>query len=204
MFRILRFKKKALHLFQKGEGFTIIELMVAVFVFVLVIITATDIFVSMIRNQARALNRQELLNQASYAVEYVSRALRMAVKAADTNCLSTAGSSYETTHVVSGVANGIKFINHNNNDVCQEFYWDSSALALEESKGGVIIPLIASDASNIKVDYFKAAVYGETDSDTYQPRTTISMKFHIGDGVNQVIQQVQTTISQRNLDIQQP
>ncbi|GAI33847.1 unnamed protein product, partial [marine sediment metagenome] len=62
-------------------------------------LSISGVFISGFRGQRSALSSQRLLDQTSYALEYMSRALRMASKqTADIPaCLSQDGLNYEIT-----------------------------------------------------------------------------------------------------------
>lgn len=60
------------------KGFTLIELMVSLSIFVLVISSSSSILIMTIRSQKKAFAQQELLNQTSYLMEKMSKSIRMA------------------------------------------------------------------------------------------------------------------------------
>lgn len=178
----------------KEKGFSMVELIVVIAILMLIITSASDLFISMIQHQRRTLSSQELLNQTSYVVEYMSRALRMAKKDADGTCLE-AGANYEITHSGSG----IKFVNHSNEDICQEFFWNSTENRIEESKdSGVTYIPITSDS--LIVNSFKVKLYGNSLGDTDQPRVVFAMDVQFQGSVDQPRKIIETSISQRNLD----
>jgi len=183
-------------------GFTLIELLVATSVFALILFTATSLFISIFQQQKRTLSQQELLNQTSYAVEYMSRALRMAKKDTTGGCLDIDYIGYNYRSFYEG--KGIRFINHSNDDVCQEFFWDGTDQKLKESKwdssGTPLISEIPLLSDNLQVNYFKIKLSGESGSDDFQPRVTISMEVQVKGAGDQPKKQIQITISQRNLD----
>ena len=132
---------------NSSAGFTLVEMIVVMAVFLMIIGGAVGIFLSIIANQRRILSEQEILNQTSYIEEYMSKALRMATKDGLGNCLvdvsmpsreTHPGYSYLLTRQVTDGANtyytGIKFLNQSNLDslgkpICQEFYLDNSDLS---------------------------------------------------------------------------
>ena len=63
-----------------NRGFTLIEMMITVLIFSVIVAAVIGVFVSAIRIQRYNLTYQQLLDQTSYAMEYMSRAIRMAVK----------------------------------------------------------------------------------------------------------------------------
>jgi len=114
---------------MKSKGFTLIELIVVMAVFLFVIGAAIGIFISIIQSQKRVLSEQQFLNQISYVEEHMSKALRMAGKDTTGGCLGQAGYIYLLTRYNTSTAlfRGIKFLNQSEvdssgNPVCQEFF----------------------------------------------------------------------------------
>jgi len=182
----------------KKEGYTLIEVLVAIAMFSIAITISTSFFISSFRNQNRALSIRETIDNTSYIMEYITRALRMTRKDKDGSCI-TAGTNYEITRGEKG----IKFKNYEEPSVCQEFYWEINDDRLYESKDGAAgLPLTSSD---LEVTLFQFRLSGESQSESEQPRVTvlleIAKKSPSGTSFSQT--RVQTTISQRNLDVMQ-
>lgn len=187
--------------FKKDKGFALLELLVVLFIFLIIIFVAIDIFMSILYHQQRVLDEQEILNQASYFVEYISRALRMAVEDETGGCLGLDKIGYNYALIEDPLTNtgkGIKFINHSDGDICQEFPWSDSDYRIKEKKG--IRDFLPITPESLKINYFKVKIFGEAGSDIFQPRVTISMEIQAKKGENPPKRQIQTTISQRNLD----
>ena len=169
-------------------------MLVAVTIFTLVIGSATGLFVSAVRSQAKALAAQKLLDETSYVMEYMSRALRMAKKelSVPPACLTDVGYGYN--YQVNAGADKITFINYQG--VCQEFYLDGTQL--KERKADVLE--LTSDKLKITSLRFNVsgAAAAQPPADYLQPMVTISM---IIEKAGPEIK-IQTTISQRNLDVQ--
>lgn len=178
------------------RGMTLIELLVGIFIFSLVLGAASGLFVSAIQNQNRALSSQQLLSQTSYLAEYVGKAIRMAKKDVDGNCISPK-LNYATT--TSG--SGIKFKNYL--DQCQEFFreWDGTAQVyrLKEDKAGSQNYLTSPNLNIVSFNIGPSDSWDQDDD--LQPRATISLEIRkAGPGPQPKIR-IQTTISQRRLDI---
>lgn len=170
----------------KLRAFTLIELLVAVAVFSLVAVSSSEIFVQSLRNQRRLLAQGEVLSQTSYLMEYVSRAIRMARKDVNGNCIG-AKLNYQKT------ASGVKFQNYQG--VCQEFYLDGSQL--KEDKNGVISPLTSA---SLQVLSFNVGLDDSWDqNDNLQPLVSFSLEIR---GREQSKIKIQTAVSQRNLDVE--
>lgn len=187
-------------------GFTLIELIIVMAVFLFIIGVAIGIFISIVKNQKKVLAQQQLLNQISYVEEYMSKALRMAKTAEDSSCLNSFGDIYNLTNFDSetGFYKGIKFINHSNNDACQEFFWDKEEGVLKESINNS--QGTALTFSNIEIESVKFVINGDntttaSNSDGIQPKVTILMKIKIAKDTQEPSKTIQTTISRRNLNL---
>ncbi len=196
----IRYKAKPTSSLNSGDttssvrpltGFTLIEIMGSVVIFSVIVLIVTGIFISILRVQRVVLATQEILDQASYALEYMSRAMRMAKKDLTGVCLSDSGLNYELT------STGVKFIDYDNN--CTEYYLENNQL--KKRIGGDVAALTSQ---KLKVNYFKIILDGENQTDTKQPRVTFS--FEIESQRLPLTQRpqlrFQAAISQRNLDIE--
>jgi prepilin-type N-terminal cleavage/methylation domain-containing protein len=198
------------------KGFTLIEMMVSVSILLIISGISVSIFVSVILGQRKILANQELYNQLSYALEYMSKSMRMAGKELsleEDSCLGVQGRSYLLTKpdtFGSGEYLGIKFINQSDNNICQEFYLEKDNN--DPSKPAVIMVVRGSEApialtsNKINVNSLRFIINGDpskhysSDDDGIQPRVTILLGANLLDSSN-VSAKIQTTISQRNLNI---
>lgn len=189
-------------------GFTLVEILVAVTIFSITIVAASGLFTTAIRGQRTVLTSQELLDQASYSMEFMSRALRMAIKETTTTntCLDSGyGYNYET---ING-GEGIRFINHLDDDKCQEFYLDTDTRQLKERISSDHSSLhfgspLSLTSDDLKIDNLKFNLSGEYQDDNIQPRVTILLEIERPNaipGYNPKLK-LQTNVSQRNLDVQ--
>lgn len=130
------------------KGFTIVEMVIVIAIFLFVISGAISIFISVITHQRQILAEEQLLNQVSYALEYMSKGLRMAKPELNYGCMvytepdgnqpepdaSNGGFIYLLTRYdedyiyngTSGAFRGVKFLNQSDADengpLCQEFF----------------------------------------------------------------------------------
>jgi len=168
------------------NAFTSVELPVVTGIFSLIVGAISGLFISGVSSQKRILAEQELLSQTSYVIEYMSRALRMAKKD-DGTCIGD-----KLNYKIEGA--GIKFRNYK--DECQKFYLEGGQL--KESRAGTILPLTSTA---LRINSFRLNSSGETQYDDLQPKVTIFLEI-LGRGQRyQPKLQIQTTISQRNLDV---
>ena len=194
---------------MKKNGFTLIELVVVLALFMLIISVTVGIFISVIQHQKRVLSQQDLLGQLSYAQEYMSRTLRSAVKDTSGNCLvngenAHSGYTYLLTHynIELDAYEGIRFITKDN--TCQEFFRDSGDGLLKEIKDGALPQNLVSDTfimSSVKfIINGNSTLQGAGEDNGIQPRVTMALNVD-GKAMNGKNQIFQTTISQRDLNI---
>lgn len=179
---------------MNNKGFTLIEMMISVALFSILMVAVLGIFNYSVKAHEKILNSQEILNQTSYAMEYMSRSLRMAQKdIAGTDCLGDVANAGKT--YINPVANSIKFINYGGD--CQEFYLDGNIL--KEKIGVDGVPLISSE---FIVNSINFEISGDGD-DNLQPRITIflDIETNTADPDKHTQLKIQTSVSQRNLDM---
>lgn len=195
---------------MKNQGFTLIETMVSLTIFVVVSIALAQIIVISVQNQVKISLTQNLLNQSSYAVEYMSKSLRMAKKDTTGVCLGLENSEYNF-QVEEGENPSITFLSYDPFDQtepykCKKFIFatnnvrlmvssDDSYENFQEFSGS---PSLFS--TSVKVEDFKISVTGDG-ADMYQPRITLNFKVSSDDLVDENPIKMQTTISQRRLDL---
>ena len=170
---------------MNNQGFTIIEMIVAVAVFTLLVSAGSGVFISSIKAQRQSLATQEVLDQTSYLMEYMSRALRMAKKDLTGVCTGTAKLNYAFENQC------IKFMNYQ--DECQYFCLDGTRIKDEDGH--------YLTSGNLNVSSFEVNLLGyqQPPTDYLQPRLTIFLTIQ---GKEQTMLKIQTTISQRNPDVQ--
>lgn len=192
---------------EKSAGFTIIELVVVLAIFVIVIDATVVLFISIVKHQKRILLEQELLSQSSYAIEYISRSLRGAKKDETGVCLQDGGTPYPgyiylLTHYnpVSMFSEGVKFISAT--DDCKEFFLDGDGIFKEIKNGQPAQPLIA-DKFTVQYGRFvingDGNLFGASENDPIQPRITILLGIQNNAPESQQEKIIQTTVSRRNI-----
>jgi hypothetical protein len=108
-------------------------------------------------------------------------------------CLDSAGLNYQITQ--NGL--GIRFLNYK--DQCQEFYLDQTTLRLKE-KNETEDYLTPDD---LEVLNFNLNLVGESQKDNLQPQVTLFLKIQSPSLQPRPEIKIQTTLSQRNLDVLQ-
>jgi prepilin-type N-terminal cleavage/methylation domain-containing protein len=167
---------------MKNKGFTLIELMVAMSVFVLIIASSSGLFVSGLKIQRGSIAYQQLLDQMSYFTEYMSRAVRMAKKDISGDCTGAVKLNY------SFADQCLNFRNYK--DQCQQFCLEGERLKDENGN------YLTSD--DLRILSFSVVLLGQTQDDNQQPKAVIIIEAR---GKEDSKITIQTTISQRNLDV---
>src|SRR3989344_6198034 len=116
MFQVSSFK------FHSKKGFSIIEIVIVMTLFIVIIDVVASMFVLVVKHQKQVLQEQEFANQVSYSMEYMSRLLRVAVVDQTGSCLQSPGYIYLLTryNAQSGFYEGVKFILPDS--TCEEFF----------------------------------------------------------------------------------
>ncbi len=179
------------------QGTTIVELLVSTIIFVIIIAAFLGLFSSAFHYQEQSLYLAEFLNHTSYVSDYVSRALRMAQKDLAGDCI-TAKMNFENP---LGDTTKIRFLNYNGK--CWEFLLENEVIKIKksltsQSSGlGVVQPLTPTSLSVTNLVF---QVSGDGQTNNLQPKVTFSLAVDLS-GVGLGIADVQTTISQRQLDV---
>jgi len=181
------------------NGYTLIEILVAITIFFVIIAGPTSFFISSIRGQIRSLASREIIDNSSYILEYISRSLRMAKKDLTGDCIST-GSNYENPE--SSDISKIRFLNYNS--LCQEFSLVSGQLKERKSTNASSTNFgdySALTSSDLEITLLKFQLSGQTQEDDFQPKITLLYEITRINQPEFPRIKFQTTISQRNLDL---
>ncbi|HZX49834.1 MAG TPA: prepilin-type N-terminal cleavage/methylation domain-containing protein [Candidatus Paceibacterota bacterium] len=186
---------------MSNKGFTLIEVLVAFFLFVLVMGGAFSGMQQAITVQRDALEKRAAVEELSFAMEYLARALRGAQKDLAGDCLP-AGYTFEAT-------TRIRWLDRNNR--CREIFSDaghdfSERISSDSTPSfGTPRGLISND---FDADVFWFRVFGEyqgdavDDPDYIQPHVTIGVLLRSNHD-NRELVSMQTTISTRVIDVEQ-
>ncbi len=103
------------------KGFTLVEVLVSLFIFSIMAGAITSSFITTIRTQRHVLDEQKMFSEISYSLEYMGRQLRLAQKDLVGDCI-TQGNNY----LIDGSGNKITFLNWDGN--CQEFALNNGSI----------------------------------------------------------------------------
>jgi prepilin-type N-terminal cleavage/methylation domain-containing protein len=190
---------------SKGDaaaGFTLIEVMVSIAIFLLAMTVVSELFIFSLRAHRKILAHSQMIGEISYDLEHISRGLRMAKKSDVNDACLQQGENFK---IQSG-----KLIFKNrkaNGDIdCIKFYYShptdypSGVMALMEERNDFSGPLpLTSPETNVTVfSVVQDSNSGWDQDDDLQPRVTLYIKTEDKEGG---IFETQTTISQRDLDV---
>lgn len=186
----------------RHSGYTLVEVLMAVTIFFAVLAGPTGLFVFSLRGQLKALASREIIDNSSYALEYISRALRMAKKDTDATCIGAAPDYSNYENPGSDISK-IRFLNYQG--FCQEFALILGQIAerksADASKDNLalaeFLPLTSDD---LEITPLVFRLVGESQADNLQPRVAIIFEAKKKNQAGTKMS-IQTTISQRNLDV---
>ncbi len=182
---------------KKNKGFTLVELMISMLVFVLISGAIAGIFVSAIVSQRKILENQRVVNELSYIMEYISRDLRMAKKDEDQTCLSI-NANYQ---LFDGNSR-IRFLSKENR--CHEYFLRNNRVYEKKSEdewynfGVSDIPLTSSKVHIEDIHFDNGGSNWQIGSGN-QPKVVINFEFRSVSEDELLI--LQTAVSQRNINI---
>ncbi|OGZ66398.1 MAG: hypothetical protein A3C50_02660 [Candidatus Staskawiczbacteria bacterium RIFCSPHIGHO2_02_FULL_43_16] len=191
--------------YNSSKGFTLLELVVVLGLFMLIMGVTVSMFISIIQHQKRILSQQEMLNQASYVQEYIARSLRTAAVDTAGTCLVQDAVAYKGyTYLLTrfdaptGFFQGIQFIS--GEGVCQEFFLDSDGTFKETKNGGAPQNLISG---KFKLQHARFVINGNKNTwatlvgGAVWPRVTLSLAIKDSSYEKSREIVIQTTISKR-------
>ena len=178
------------------KGFTLVEILAGIFIFVLVVGTATSLLISAFNAQKRALAIREVIDGASYVIDYMSRAISMAkkddlpIRGITQNCLPPPDFR---NYYVENSNQKITFRTYKLNE-CQSFFLEGGRI--KETRAGQTNYLTPE---GLEVTNLKFFVQGDNPNDNLQPKVTIFLEIQKkGQPATKI--SLQTTITQKDLD----
>jgi len=174
---------------RRAHGFTLVESMVTVAIFSMLIVSATNIFLSIIRSQRNTLASKNAQEAVSYALEVMSKELRMA-KVDDGKCSS---SGYGQVYVVD--VNNDEIIFRNYQDECVTYFLDGDRLKIKRDE-----KLAFMTPDNIEISQLNFTIK-YPDINIEQPLVTVRFVLsYFNSDIGQQSLNVQTSISSRSYE----
>ncbi len=189
---------------KNSKGFTLVEILVSIFIFTVIMGAIMNLLVSTIQSQIAALKDQKVTSEVSYIMEYTSRALRMAKRDVDGDCI---GENNNYLLVGEGGAYGsiIRFLSYNGE--CQEFGLNEEEGKIYERKSNdgtsaglsSQVYLTSAEVTVEQIVFHKAGSDWHLGGDN-QSKVMINMRINSKEGRNPM--NMQTTVSQRNINLE--
>jgi len=188
---------------EKTKAFTLVETLVSIGLFGFISLALADIFVASIRGQTRILQNQQLMEQSSYALEYMGKILRMAQKDTTGTCTGRVNANYGVGTAPEVSISFLAYDTTNEEYRCRQFLFESDAVKEKKSTDETSANFGSAQeitSSKVKVEGLTFAVTGDSAADTIQPRVTVMIKMKTNISINPPDITVQTSVSQRHLD----
>jgi type II secretory pathway pseudopilin PulG len=186
------------------KSFSLVEVLVSISVFAVIISIVSAFFISSLRTQNIVFKRQEVLSEISYAMEYISRSIRMATKnTTEGACGMSENENYRLMSASDDVGSGITFVDYSGH--CKRFYYDTNTKKFTEGRiiSGTTWSDIEITSSEINILSVLFTIEGEDQDDNLQPRVSFIIKSREkGLLFGSLFQSIktQTSVSQRNID----
>ncbi|MEK7203410.1 MAG: hypothetical protein AAB653_03775 [Patescibacteria group bacterium] len=169
------------------RGTTLLEIIIAISLFSITILLATNIFQSVVDGQRNAISAQNIQENIRYVMETISREIRMAQKSGASDCIAD-GKVYDAD-------DGSTLSFKNMHDKCVKYELVNTRLQI--TRDGVVgfITPININVANLKFNIVDNIV----DDDAVQPRVSLRMDVEATTSKKEHKQKmvIQTTISSR-------
>ena len=171
------------------KGFTLIELMVAISIFIVVMTISMGSILNVFDANRKSRSLKTVLNNLNLAVESMSKEMRF-------------GKNYHcgsgTVTIPQNYPSGDTLMSFLSSSGAQITYRLNSQTIEKQVSGGAYIAVTAPE---IIIDNLVFYTIGAGASDSFQPKVLIKIKSHTGTGRSQSDFTLQTLVSQRVLDI---
>lgn len=181
-------------------GFTLIEVLVSVSIFAIVMLVATGAVFSVVEANKKSHSLKSVMTNLNFALESMMRDIRV-------------GSRYACDGAGDCAINpGSRFMYKANRDVDGDSFYDAqdsndqieytlSGGRIEKRIYGTSPATFLITAEEITITDLKFYVIGTGNSDNKQPKVVITMSGYSGEGSTKSEFNIQTTVSQRALDL---
>ena len=186
----LKVKSKKLNV---SRGFTLVEIIVAVGIFVTVVTISLGAIVSLYNANNKSQSLASVINNLNYSVESMIRDVRFATTY---HCGTGTWTEPQNCTIESG---GGTYLALNTASSLIIYKYEAGKIS-KSTDGGVTYTDVTS--SEVTIDYAKFYVYYATPGDEFQPQVQLIVRGYAGDRpVDESRFDIQTTISQRALDL---
>lgn len=179
------------NIFKNKKGITLLELVVAVGIFSLTIVSATQIFKAVIDGQRSAIASQNIQESVRYALERMSKEIRMAKRDKAGYCSGLPNRTYRSI-----MGQNLHFLNYRNE--CIYYYAQDDRLFVRWDPPGPELEIMPLTPASIKVNNLRFDVIDPM-TGTFQPRVTIIIELENNTDIEKHENPIfmQTTVSLR-------
>jgi len=189
--------RKFIKKFKAESGVSLLELLVSVALFAALMLSAIGIFKMVIDGQRSAISAQNVQENMRYAMEKMSKEIRMAQKS-DTECVTAGVYKVFNTATVNG--NGALYFK-NKDGKCITYYLNAGGrLKITVSNGLTVLADDFITPAKIQVSNLKFNITDDLIGafESKQPYVTMKMDVKaIGQAINAQTMKIQTTVSSR-------
>jgi len=177
------------------RGFTLVEILVSITIFLVVMTVAMGSVVSIINTNRKVGISKALMDNLNFAMESISREIRFGK---NYHCI-TAGDSgpYSTTQNCPSGGTAISFYSQEGAQVIYRL--NGTAIEVSTDNGTTYIPITSPEVIVQDLTFYVVGA-NPPPGDTLQPRVIIRLKGLAGTGQNQTYFALETQVSQRELD----
>lgn len=176
------------------KGFTLIELIISFGIFMVVVSGLMSALISTVKLQRNMIDNQKTIDEVSYSLEYITRAIRMAKKDIDGVCVDR-GVNYDSPpDSPPDSSNTITFLNSDNK--CQSFRLNNNNIEVSISPDTDFFPLTSKAVTITQLSFSNA---GSSWSSNGDDQTKVAILIKAKSRSDSIIK-FQTTISQRRLN----
>jgi prepilin-type N-terminal cleavage/methylation domain-containing protein len=185
--------QKRTRLCSPNAGFTLIEMIVAVFLFTVVMVVATAALATVINANRRVQGAQNVMNNLNFALDSMTRSIRT-------------GNQYCTGATCADGASSFSFVDTDGNDVTYRLSQDADGHGFIERSNsslnvGAFVPLTAPEVDVKTLEFYVAGEGAYANGDTNQPHVLILVRGTAGETVKTTVPfDIETIVTQRILD----
>ena len=165
--------------FSSSAGFTIVEVLVTSFIFSIIALTVSGLFIQTLAVQRRTFASQKIQENGLYIMELMSREIRVS-KIQDQDSTDCSATSLTIIHPINGAVT-----------------YSLSAGVLQRTAGGVTTDLSSADVTFSRLNF---CIDGSGQTDGKQARVAILASIQNRTGREILTTALQTTVSSRNVE----
>lgn len=186
---------------QSQKGFTLVELLIAVSMFVVITFLSIGAILSIFDANKKAQSSKTVVDNLNLAIENMARTVRFG----NTYHCADIGDTEDPRDCNNDPANDIflavtSFDEVIGDNVIVTYEWDTANQSIKKTYNGVDQGDITS--ADTVIEYLRFYVFGSTAGDNNQPYVVAVIKGRVGnDSTTQTAFSIETLMSQRTLDI---